>query len=145
MTARLSQQDYELLGELKAGPRTISGNKPRDGADRLVAAGYATSRNLNVSVVEYEITGLGEIAQVLRSYGVGSPRFSVEPHRHDVDGLWYLKVTSESNPTLLMDIGSATKLVVHLRTVGADDIANDVERETDRARRFALGKAQVAS
>jgi hypothetical protein len=140
MTARLSQQDYELLGELKAGPRTISGNRPRDGADRLVAAGYATSRNLNVSVVEYEITTLGKIALVLMSHGVVSTNFSCEPHRRDDDGLWYLKVASPGNPTNLMSIGMATKLVAHLRAIGADDVANRVERETERVRRFALQK-----
>jgi hypothetical protein len=101
MSARLSRDDYVLLNELKAGPRTISDARPRNGAaDRLVAAGYATSRNLNISSVEYEITEIGRIALVLDKHGVLSTRYTVEPHRHDVDGLWYLRVTSEGNPAL---------------------------------------------
>lgn len=148
MAAKLSIEDYALLADLKArgGTATISGNQSRDGADRLVAAGYATSRNLNASVVEYEITRLGRIALVLKSYGLRSTNFSViEPHRSDVDGLWRLKVSSDGDPALLMDIGSATKLVIQLRAVGADDLANIFERETERARRYALGKVAAAS
>ena len=145
MAVKLSLNDYALLDELKAGPRTIPGNKPRDGADRLVAVGYATSRSPNISVVEYEITHLGKIALVLKSYGLMSTQLSIEPHRHDVDGLWHVKVKSEGDPTLLMSVGSATKLVVHLRAVGAEDLANDFEREANRTRRFALGKLAAAS
>jgi hypothetical protein len=135
--ARLSRDDYALLDELKARPRTISDVRPRHGADRLVAAGYATSRNLNISSVEYEITEIGRVALVLDQYGVLSTQYTVEPQRHDVDGLWYLKVTSESNPTLLMPIGSATKLAIVLRAAGADDRANDFEGQIEKARRYA--------
>jgi hypothetical protein len=140
LLARLSRDDYALLDELKSGPRTISDAKPRDGADRFVAAGYATSRSLNISSVEYEITQLGRIALVLDQHGVVSTRYSVEPHRHDVDGLWYLKITSEGNPALMMEIGAATKLAIVLRSAGADDLANDLERQIEKARRYALGQ-----
>jgi hypothetical protein len=137
MTIRLSNNDYDLLEELKTESQTITGAKPRDGADRLVAAAYATSRNLNVSSVEYEITELGRLAVVLKQFGVRSTQFSVEPHRHEVSGIWHLKITSEGNPTVLMDIGGAAKLSIVLRTVGADDMANDFERQIDKARRYA--------
>ena len=148
MAAKLSIEDYALLADLRAkgGTATISGNQARDGADRLVAAGYATSRNLNVSVVEYEITRLGRIALVLKSYGLRTTSFSVvELHRSDVDGLWRVKVSSDGDPAVLMDIGSATKLVIQLRAVGADDLANIFERETEKSCRFALGKVAAAS
>jgi hypothetical protein len=137
MAARLSRDDFDLLDELKAGPRSISGANPRDGADRLVAARYATSRSLNISSVEYEITDLGRIALVLKQFGVASTQFSVEPHRLDVSGLWHLKITAEGNPTLMMDIGGATKLAIVLRDAGADDMANDLERQIEKARRYA--------
>jgi len=135
----ISRDDYALLDELKDGPRTISGAKPRDGADRLVAADYATSRNLNISTVEYEITKLGRAALVLGQHGVLSTRYAVEPHRREEDGLWYFKITSEGNPALLMSAGSATKLMDHLRAVGANDLANDLEHQLEKARRYALG------
>ena len=137
MAIRLSSNDYTLLGELTGGSRTISEARRRDGADRLVGVGYATSRNLNISSVEYEITDLGRIALVLSQHGVLSTRYTVEPHRHDVDGMWYLTVTSEGNPTLLMSIGTATILMDHLRAVGADDLANDLGRKIAKARRYA--------
>src|SRR5262249_39332255 len=139
MATRLSIDDYALLDELKDGPRSITAPKPRDGVDRLVEAGDAVSRSLNMSVFEYEITPLGEIARVLKDFGVYSTQYSVEPHRHDVDGQWYLKVTSEGNSPFLMPIGSATKLMDHLRAVGVDDLANELNRQIEKARRCALG------
>jgi hypothetical protein len=135
--SRLSRDDHALLDQLNDGPQTILGNRLRDGADRLVAAGYATSRSLNMSVVDYEITKLGKIALALKQFGVWNTDFSVEPHRFEVNGLWYLKVTSEGNPALMMDIGSATKLMIVLRSVGADDMADEFEREINKARRYA--------
>ena len=143
MATTLSRDDYALLDQLNAGAQTISDNKPRDGADRLVAVRYATSRSLSISVVEYEITKLGKIAAALRQFGVWSTQFDVEPHRHDVDGLWYLKVTSEGNPVLMMSIGLATKLLVRLREIGADDLANDLEHQIEKARRYAGGKLEM--
>ena len=133
MAVNLLHDDFTLLDQLKAGPQIISGNKPRHGADRLVAAGYATSRSLNISTVEYEITQQGIIALLLRSYGVNDTRFSIEPHRNDVDGLWYLKLTSEGNPALLIGIGTATRLATELRNVGADHLANRLERELEKS------------
>jgi hypothetical protein len=137
MTTKLSGNDYQLLGQLSAGPQTISGNKPHDGADRLVAAGYAESRSLNPSVVEYGITARGRTALLLKDFGVLSTRVAIEPHRHDVDGLWYLNITSEGNPALMMGLGSATRLLDALRRTGADDIANDFDRQLDKAYRYA--------
>ncbi len=148
MAAKLSIEDYALLADLEArgGVATISDNRPRQGADHLVGAGYATSRNLNVSVVEYEITRLGRIALVLKSYGLWSTDFSViEPHRSDIDGLWRVKVSSDGDQALLMDIGSTTKLAIHLRAVGADDLTKWFEAETDRTRRYALSRLTRAS
>ena len=139
MATRLSPDDYALLDELKTRPRRIRAPKPRDGADRLVEAGYATSRSLNMSAVQYEITPLGKIARALKDFGVYSTQYSVEPHRHDLDGQWYLKVRSEGNSPFLMPLGSATKLMDQLRAVGADDLANELERQIDRARWHALG------
>ena len=61
-----------------------------------------------MSVVRHEITPLGKIARALKDFGVYSTQYSVEPHRHDLNGQWYLKVTSEGNSSFLMPIGSAT-------------------------------------
>jgi hypothetical protein len=133
----LSSADYALLGELAAGPRTISEARSRDSADRLVATGYATFRNLSLHSVEYEITDFGKVALVLSRYGVLSPRFTVQPHRHHVDGLWYLTVTSDGNPDLLMCIGTATSLMNHLRAVGTDGLADELERKIAKAKRYA--------
>src|ERR1700742_3832000 len=136
MSTGLSSAEYALLGELTTGPRAISEARPRDRADRLVAAGYARSRNLDRRSVEYEVTDLGKVALVLSQYGVLSTRYTVEPHRHDVDGLWYLMVYSEGNPSLLMSIGTAAILVDHLRAVGTDDLADDLRRKIEKARRY---------
>jgi hypothetical protein len=38
-----------------------------------------------------------------------------------------------------MPIGSATKLMDHLRAAGVDDLANDLNRQIEKARRCALG------
>ena len=143
MAAKLSLADYDLLNELnrRGGTTQSTGLRQRDDADRLVAAGYATSRNLNVSTVEYEITQSGRIALVLKAYGILDTRIStIEPHRFEVDGRWWVKVSSDGDPALLMDIGSTTKLTIQLRAIGADDLANRFEAETDRARRYALGR-----
>lgn len=80
---------------------------------------------------------------MLKSYGLMSTQLSIEPHRHDVDGLWYVK--SEGDPTLLMGVGSAAKLIVNLRAAGAEDLADDFERGVDRTCRFALGTLATAS
>lgn len=140
MATTLSRDDYALLEQLNGGPRTISGNRPREGADRVVEAGYAKAGNLNISSVEYTITNLGRQALMLKQFGVPSTQFSVEPHRHDVDGLWYLKITSEGNPAILMSVGKATQLAIALRSVGADDKANDFDHQIEKARRYAFGK-----
>ncbi|MGJ4971025.1 hypothetical protein ACQR1N_20380 [Bradyrhizobium sp. HKCCYLRH1073] len=144
MVAGLSSDDYALLNELKVRPRTISDVRSRHGADRLVAAGYAISRNLNISSVEYEITKLGKLALVLNQHGVLSTRYTVEPHRHDVDGVWYLKVTSEGNPALMMSIGAAQKLLQGLRSADADDLVNDLSRQIEKAYQYAGLKSELS-
>jgi len=54
---RLSPDDHRLLDEMnqRDGIARISDGRPRHGAERLVEAGLATSRALNVSDVEYEM------------------------------------------------------------------------------------------
>ena len=136
MAAALSSADYALLGELATGPCTISEPRPRDCADRLVAAGYATFRNINLRLAEYEITDLGKIALVLSQHGVLSTRFTVQPYRYEVDGLWYLTVASKGNPTLLMSIDTATNLAQHLRAVCTDDLTHDLQRKIEKAKRY---------
>jgi hypothetical protein len=93
MATSLSSPDYVVLGELADGPHTISAARPRDRADRLVVAGYATFRNLDIRSAEYEITDLGRIALALSQHGILSPRYTAKPQRHD--SLWYLAVASE--------------------------------------------------
>jgi hypothetical protein len=95
MAPRLSPEDYRLLDELNrsGGTARISDGQPRHGADRLVDAGLATSRSLNLSDVEYEMTPLGRKAHVLRQHGIVSTDIeTIEPHQSDTDGLWYVKV-----------------------------------------------------
>ena len=66
MAPRLSPEDYRLLDDLdrSGGIARISDGRPRHGADRLVDVGLATSRSLNISDVEYEMTPLGRKAPV---------------------------------------------------------------------------------
>jgi hypothetical protein len=136
MSIGLSSAEYAVLGDLATGPCTLSKVRLRDAADRLVAAGYATSRNLNFRAAAYEITALGRIALVLSQYGVLNTRYTVVPHRHDVDGLWYLTINTKGNPALLMSIGTAAQLMDHLRAAGTDHLANDLKRKIEKARRY---------
>jgi hypothetical protein len=111
----------------------ISDGRPRHGAERLVAAGYATSRPLNLSDVEYEITPLGRTALVLNQYGIRSTNFSaIEPCRFEVDGRWHVKVTSVDQVPQMLGIGAATQLAAHLRTINAIELAERFERESQR-------------
>jgi hypothetical protein len=139
MTGRLSPEDYRLLEQmnLQGGIARISGGRPRQGADHLVDAGFATSRALNMSDVEYEMTALGRWAFALRWYGIASAEIeTIEAHRHD-DGLWYVKVSCSGDLAVMMTVGAATKLVEDLRAANADELAEKLQHETDRARRFA--------
>ena len=60
--AQLTYDEMRLLRELKNGDRTISGNKPHGGFDRLVKEGYVRAHSLNVSEVLYSITAKGAAA-----------------------------------------------------------------------------------
>jgi hypothetical protein len=136
---RPSPEEYDLLAELNSrdGLARISHGRPRASADRLVSVGYATSRALNLSDVEYEITRNGRTALLLKDYGIWNTQFSsMEPHRLD-DGLWYIKVSSEGDPATMLAIGAATKLAMQLRTIGAEDLADRFQKEIERARRYA--------
>jgi hypothetical protein len=57
----ITDEDLELLKDLerRGGTARVSEGRPRHGADRLVSMGYAASRALNLSDVEYEITEAG--------------------------------------------------------------------------------------
>jgi transcriptional regulator with XRE-family HTH domain len=57
--AALTDEEIALLRQLNQEERTISGNKPRKGLDRLVSVGYVTVRSLNVSATLYSITDAG--------------------------------------------------------------------------------------
>jgi hypothetical protein len=140
MATALSPEDYRLLDELNRGGGTarISDGRPRHGADRLVDAGLATSRSLNLSDVEYEMTPLGRKAHVLRQHGIASTDIdTIEPHRSDIDGLWYVKVSCPGDPAVLITVGNAVSLVAHLRHAHVQDLADRFQEQTDRARRFA--------
>jgi hypothetical protein len=146
MGAKLAAEDYELLEDLyrRGGFAHISGGRTRDGADRLVAAGYATVRSLNLSDLEYELTALGRTARVLRAHGIGNTTFTaIEPHRFDVDGRWWLKVSPEGDPAITMEVGYASKLVILLRAAGADELADRFETEIDKTRRYAMSAVLV--
>lgn len=147
MAAKLKAEDYDLLEDLysRGGVAQILHGRPRDGAERLVAAGYATVRPLNISDLEYEITQLGRTARVLKAYGIYNTLFSsIGPHRFDVDGRWWLKVSPVGDPAVTMEIGAATKLVAQLRATDAHDLADLFERETERTRRYSLAGAPAA-
>ena len=140
MATRLSPEDYRLLDELNRGGgiARISDGRSRHGADRLVDAGLASSRSLNISDVEYEMTPLGRKAHVLRQHGIASTDVeTIEPHRSDTDGLWYIKVSCPDDPAVLITVGNATNLVAHLRHAHVQDLADRFGEKTDRARRFA--------
>jgi hypothetical protein len=75
---------------------------------------------------------------VLKQHGIASTDVeTIEPHRFDVDGVWYVKVSCRGDPAVLMQIGAASKLAAHLRVARADDLADRFEEETERARRFS--------
>jgi len=140
-TTGLLPEDYELLEELsrRGGRAQILGGRPRDGAERLVAAGYAIVRTLNLSDLEYELTPLGRTARVLKMHGINNTIFSaIEPHRFDVDGRWWLKVSPEGAPPIMMEVGYATKLAILLRAAGANELADRFETETEKVRRCAM-------
>ena len=133
----LSSDEYDLLDELnnRGGVARISGGRQRGGAEKLVNCGYAVSRSLNLSDVEYEITELGKAAFVLHQFGINSTAFSVEPHRFKVDGRWYVKISGASAADHLFEVGSAVKVVLNLKSAGAHDIA----------RRFEIAIEQVGN
>jgi hypothetical protein len=140
MATRLSPEDYRLLDELNRGGgiARISDGRSRHGADRLVDAGLASSRSLNISDVEYEMTPLGRKAHVLRQHGIASTDVeTIEPRRSDADGLWYVKVSCSGDPAVLITVGNAVSLVAHLRHAQAQDLADRFQEQTDRTRRFA--------
>jgi hypothetical protein len=74
MARRLSPEEYRLLDKMnqRGGVARISYGRPRHGAERLVEIGFASSRSLNMSDVEYEMTPLGREAYVLRQHGIVS-------------------------------------------------------------------------
>jgi hypothetical protein len=140
MATTLSLEDFQLLDELNrsGGTVRISAGQPRHAADRLVDTGLATSRSLNISDVEYEMTPLGRKSHVLRQHGIASTDIeTIEPHRSDIDGLWYVKVSGPGDPAVLITVGNATNLVVHLRHALVQDLADRFQEQADRARRFA--------
>jgi len=99
----------------------------------------APGLTLNLSDVEYQITPLGRTARVLNDFGLGHHEIStmtIEPHRHDVDGRWWVKVSSPGNPTSIMEVGATTKLAIILRALGVDALAKRFETETATARRY---------
>jgi hypothetical protein len=136
---RLSPEDYRLLDKMNQRGRIarISNGRPRHGAERLVEAGLATSRALNMSDVEYEMTALGRRAFVLKRHGIQTTDIvTIEPHRHD-DGLWHVKVSCAGDPAVMMTVGAASKLIEELRSAGDAPLADQFQHETERARRFA--------
>jgi hypothetical protein len=140
MATRLSPEDFQLLDELNrsGGTARISDGRPRHGADRLVDAGLATSRSLNMIDAEYEMTPLGRKALVLRQHGIANTDIeTIEPHRSDADGLWYVKVSCPGDPTVLITVGNAANLVTHLRHAHVQDLADRFQEQAERARRFA--------
>jgi hypothetical protein len=139
MAIRLSAEDFQLLGDLDArgGRSSISSNRPRRGAEQLVARGFATSHPLNISDVEYTITQLGRKALILKRHRIASWEVdAIEPHKHD-DGVWYVKVTCAGDPAVMMPVSEATKLAVDLRAAGETHLADQVQHEAERALRFA--------
>jgi hypothetical protein len=135
---RISLEDYRLLDEMnqRGGRARISDGRPRHDAEKLVQTGFATSRALNMSDVEYETTALGRKAFVLKRHGIqNTDVVEIDAHKHD-DGLWYVKVSCPGEPAVLMTVGAATSLISELDATG-DDLAAEFRHQTDRARRFA--------
>lgn len=125
-------------------PRIISGARHRHGADQLVEAGFARSRSLTMGYVEYEMTPLGRKAFILWQYGIRSIDIAtVEPHRYEVDGLWYVRIDSPGDPAVMMAPNAATTLVRDLRLAHEDGLADSIEKEIARARQF--GGAELIS
>jgi transcriptional regulator with XRE-family HTH domain len=60
--AAFTDEEISLLRQLNKEDRTISGNKPRQGLDRLINFGYVMVQSLNVSDTIYGITDVGRAA-----------------------------------------------------------------------------------
>jgi len=141
--------DFELLHDLErqGGRAKISDGRPRHGAERLVELGYATSRALSMSDVEYEIAQRGRTALALGdSLGLSDNVVRYEPAGLTIEprclesegGVYRIGVSSPGNPALFVDIGGAVKLVERLRSIGAVELADRFEVQIDRAKRYAV-------
>ena len=83
----------------------------------------------------YTLTTLGRTALLLKSYGIFNTDIAnVEPYLLDGDGLWRVKVSTEGDADVFLDIGAATRLADELRVYGTTDLAIRFDHETQLAR-----------
>jgi hypothetical protein len=134
--------DLELLLDLnrRGGTASIYDGKPRQGADRLVDLGYATSRALNLSDIEYVITKAGRKALVLQRYGLPDRDYSIAPTK-DPHGVPRVKFQSVGDPLRLVDLHGALNLTAELREIGDDDTASAIDISVRKARHRQIAGA----
>jgi len=80
------------------------------------------------------------VSDILSRYGVSSQITStIEPHRDD-DGQWRIKFSGSGAPSVLMDVGGASKLSIELRNVADADLADRLDAVITTAKRYAAGR-----
>ena len=62
----LTNEEWELLGQLSTGEKMITGGAPRGGMARLIEFGLVGDRAVNMSDVVYTITTQGQAALAQR-------------------------------------------------------------------------------
>jgi hypothetical protein len=126
--------DLDLLLDLnnRGGTACIFDGQARQGADRLVDLGYATSRALNLSDIEYVITKAGRKALVLQRYGLPDRDYSISTTK-DPDGVPRVKFEYAGDP-LLVDLHGAMNLAAELREIGDSGTADAIDISARKAR-----------
>jgi hypothetical protein len=142
MMIALTAEDYELLGDLRerGGRAAISHARPREGAERLVKVGYATSRALNMSDIEYQITQAGRKALIFRRYGLPDRLYRISAATHPQGGP-SVKFEYAGDPVRFVDLHGAMNLATELNEIGDVETASAINASAETARnRSTVGR-----
>jgi hypothetical protein len=79
------------------------------------------------------------VTEILSRYGVSSLITStIEPHRDD-QSQWRVKFSGSGAPSVLMDIGGASRLAAELREIAEIALADRLDEAIATTRRYAAG------